>query len=88
MAYNRTPQEHAFLKIERDLKAGEIPGLVLLCGREDYLTDHYANVLIRRYVEPASQQQYKPLGKIDLSSLGKKTETGSKKPETKDKKSV
>ena len=56
MAYNRTPQEHAFLKIERDLKAGEITGLVLLCGREDYLTDHYANVLIRRYVEPASQQ--------------------------------
>ena len=35
-------------------------------------------------LESASQQQYKPLGKIDLSSLGKKTETGSKKPEAKE----
>ena len=32
-------------------------------------------------LESANQQQYKPLGKIDLSSLGKKPEAGSKKPE-------
>ena len=62
MAYSKTPTEHAFIKIERDLKAGKIPGLVLLCGQEDYLTDHYADVLIDRYVDPASRQ-------LDLVSL-------------------
>ena len=56
MAYNRPPAEHAFIKIERDLKAGDVPRLILLCGREDYLTDHYAHVLIDRFVEPASRQ--------------------------------
>lgn len=50
------------MRIERDLKAGDIPGLVLLCGQEDYLTEHYADVLIRRFVEPASRQ-------LDLVSL-------------------
>lgn len=56
MAYRRTPEEHAFIQIERDLKAGDIPGLVLLCGEEDYLTGHYADLLIRRFVDPASRQ--------------------------------
>ncbi len=56
MAYERTKTEHAFLRIEKDLKTGSIPGLVLLCGQEDYLTEHYANVLIRRFVDPASRQ--------------------------------
>ncbi|MBQ9016297.1 MAG: DNA polymerase III subunit delta [Firmicutes bacterium] len=62
MAYTKAPTEHAFIKIERDLKAGDIPRLVLLCGREDYLTDHYAHVLIDRFVEPASRA-------MDLVSL-------------------
>ncbi len=62
MAYSKAPQEHAFIRIERDLKAGRIPGLVLLCGEEDYLTDHYANVLIGRLINPASKQ-------LDLAEL-------------------
>ena len=56
MAYSKSPSEHAFLRIERDLKSGNIPGLVLLCGAEDYLTEHYAGVLIERFVDPASRQ--------------------------------
>lgn len=62
MAYNKPPAEHAFIRIEKDLKAGDLPSLILLCGREDYLTDHYAHVLIDRFVEPASRQ-------LDLVSL-------------------
>ena len=54
MAYKSA--EHDFVRIERDLKAGNIPGLVLLCGKEDYLTDHYAGTLIDRFVDPASRQ--------------------------------
>ena len=60
MAYNQgyrqQNREHDFIRIEKDLKAGKIPGLVLLCGEEDYLTDHYMSVLIDRYVDPASRQ--------------------------------
>lgn len=48
--------EHAFIRIERDLKAGTIPGLVLLCGEEDYLTEHYTKVLIDQFTEKATRQ--------------------------------
>ena len=53
MAYQR-PQEHAFVKIEKDIKAWSIPGVVLLCGKEAYLTDHYRERLIDEFVEPAA----------------------------------
>lgn len=49
-------QEHAFVKIERDMKSGNIPGLVLLCGKEEYLTDHYREALLARLIEPAARQ--------------------------------
>ena len=54
MAYQKNSGEHAFITLERDLKSGSIPGLVLLCGEEDYLTEHYTSVMIRRFVDPAS----------------------------------
>ena len=60
MAYSNS--EHDFIRIERDLKAGDIPGLILLCGKEEYLTDHYASTLINRFVDPASRQ-------LDLTTL-------------------
>ena len=56
MAYQKNSGEHAFITLERDLKSGSIPGLVLLCGEEDYLTEHYTSVMIRRFVDPASRQ--------------------------------
>lgn len=46
-------KEHAFVTIGRDIKAGNIPGLVLLCGVEDYLIRWYSDVLIKKYVSPA-----------------------------------
>lgn len=49
-------QQHAFQRIEKDMKSGNIPGVILLCGREDYLTDHYMNALVDRMVEPAARQ--------------------------------
>lgn len=42
--------EHAFITIERDLKEGKIPRLVLLCGKEDYLIRWYTDALIKRFV--------------------------------------
>ena len=54
MAYQK-PQEHAFVKIGKDMKAGAIPGLVLLCGAEEYLVDFYSQALINKYVNPATK---------------------------------
>lgn len=56
MVYQKAPAEHAFITIEKDLKAGTISGLVLLCGQEEYLIQHYANVLVDRFVDSASRQ--------------------------------
>lgn len=46
-------QEHAFIRIERDLKSGNIPRVVLLCGREEYLINWYTESLIKKYVSDA-----------------------------------
>ena len=56
MSKTQRNAEHAFIRIERDLKNGRIPGIVLLCGKENYLTAHYANTLLDRCLEPASRQ--------------------------------
>lgn len=55
-------KEHAFITIGRDLKEGNIPRLVLLCGKEDYLIRFYADALINRYVSDACRP-------IDLVTL-------------------
>lgn len=46
-------KEHAFTVMEKDLKSGEIPNIVLLCGSEDYLINFYSDVLINRFVSDA-----------------------------------
>lgn len=46
-------KEHAFVTIEKDLKEGGIPNIVLLCGSEDYLINWYADILVKKYVQPA-----------------------------------
>ena len=48
-------QEHAFIKIGKDIKAGKIPGLVLLKGVESYLVDFYSRTLISKYVNKACE---------------------------------
>lgn len=46
-------KEHAFTIIEKDLKSGKIPNIVLLCGSEDYLINFYSDVLVNKYVSDA-----------------------------------
>lgn len=48
-------EEHAFVKIGKDIKTGRIPGLVVLLGVEEYLVNFYAENLIGRYVNSASE---------------------------------
>ena len=48
-------KEHAFVAIGKDMKAGKIPPLVLLCGREEYLVKWYADALVKKYVSKASE---------------------------------
>ena len=47
--------EHAYIKIGKDIKTGNIPGLVVLQGAEEYLVHFYAGVLCRKYVNDASK---------------------------------
>lgn len=63
MAYKKNT-EHAFLRIGKDMKAGRIPSLVLLCGSEEYLVDFYADALIRKYVDKTCEA-------LDLVVLGR-----------------
>ena len=44
------------MRLEKDMKSGDMPGILLLCGKEDYLTNHYRNKLIDRSVEPVARQ--------------------------------
>ena len=53
MAMDYREKEHAFITIEKDLKGGKVPRVVLLCGSEEYLIEWYAQTLIRRYVSDA-----------------------------------
>lgn len=55
-------KEHAFITIEKDIKNGNIPKIVLLCGSEDYLINWYTEVLIKKYVNDACRA-------IDLTRL-------------------
>ena len=57
-------QEHAFITIERDIKEGKIPRLVLLCGKEEYLVRWYTEVLINKYVSAAC----KPIDLVTLEN--------------------
>ncbi len=49
------PDKHAFRRITEDLKAGDIPGVLLLCGFEQYLVRWAANLLVSRCTEEASR---------------------------------
>ena len=54
--------EHAFITIEKDLKEGRIPRLILLCGKEEYLIKWYTDALVNRFVSDACRP-------IDLVTL-------------------
>lgn len=55
MATEYKKREHAFVTIEKDLKSGKIPQVVLLCGSEEYLIEWYMRVLTQKFVSEASR---------------------------------
>lgn len=56
MAYQYSQEkEHAFITIGKDIKEGNIPRLVLLCGQEEYLIQWYMKQLTDRYVSEVSR---------------------------------
>ena len=52
MAYK--DEKHAYEQLTEDMKTGDIPAVVVLCGSEEYLVDFYAKRLIGKYVSEAS----------------------------------
>ncbi len=42
--------KHAYEQLTEDMKANDIPSVVILCGSEEYLIDFYAGRLIDRYI--------------------------------------
>ena len=52
MAIGRN-EEHAYKLFQRDLKANELSGLVILCGHEEYLSLWALNSMVKAYVNPA-----------------------------------
>ena len=51
MAYK--VEMHAYEQLTEDMKSGDIPAVVMLCGSEEYLVDFYAGRLIDKYVNEA-----------------------------------
>ena len=52
---NNQTKTHAFIQVGKDIKAGEIPSLVLLYGSEEFLVHFYSDALIAKYVSKASE---------------------------------
>lgn len=55
MAYYKKKKEHAFKVFQKDLKEGELSGMVVLMGVEEYLIDWAKNTLINRYVNDVTR---------------------------------
>ena len=53
MAYR--DEKHAFEQLTEDMKKGDIPAVVVLRGKEEYLVDFYAKRLIDRFVTKESR---------------------------------
>lgn len=60
--YSKNKKEHDFQKIGKDLKAGRIGNLVILCGEEQYLVQWAVDLLIKEYVNKATES-------LDLTKL-------------------
>ncbi|MDO4869359.1 MAG: DNA polymerase III subunit delta [Bacillota bacterium] len=60
--------EHAYIRIGKDIKTGRIPGLVVLLGKEQFLVNFYAAFLTKKYVNEASKS-------LDLVSLDRESVT-------------
>ncbi|HZK01626.1 MAG TPA: hypothetical protein VFC96_02065, partial [Anaerovoracaceae bacterium] len=54
--YQKQIKEHAFKKIQRDIKKDDLGNPLLLFGEEQYLIKWAIGEIISRYVEPAVMQ--------------------------------
>ena len=43
-------EKHAYEQLTEDMKTGDIPAVVVLRGKEEYLVDFYAKRLIDRFI--------------------------------------
>lgn len=74
----KNPEEHAYRRIEKDIKGCNIPSVVVLMGSEDYLVNFYAEKLCRMYVEEAAKSfdmVTLSADKVTLESIVENTET-------------
>lgn len=63
MAYRSSAaEEHAYKRIDRDIKGNRVKNLLLLYGREEYLIHWAVDILIKKYVNEVSRD-------LDLSKL-------------------
>lgn len=69
--YSNQQQEHAFRVIQRDLK-GELPPVILLCGKEQFLVDWALKQIISANIEDASRV-------LDLTVIDQDSEQASGK---------
>lgn len=53
--YGKAKKEHDFRRFQKDLKEDNFKELVLFCGEEDYLSDWACEMLIGRYIQPATR---------------------------------
>lgn len=57
MAYkNNAPEEHAFKKIDKDIKSNSIRSLLVLFGREGFLIHWAVDTLVKKYVNEACRE--------------------------------
>ena len=52
---NMYREEHAFRKIQKDMKSGSLPRILLLCGREQFLVEWARNRIVDLNIEKASR---------------------------------
>ena len=48
-------EEHAFKRIQKDVTKGTLPKVFLLCGKEQFLVEWAKNLVINKYISPASK---------------------------------
>ncbi len=55
MAFAKKTAEHALKTMARDVKAGEIPPVIVLCGKEQYLVEWSIRLILDKFVNPETK---------------------------------
>ena len=76
--YGRYKEEHAFRIFQKDLKDSALPGVLLLCGKEQFLVEWAKNQIISKYIDPVSKVL--DLTIIDEDGTNEMSQSGSSSP--------